>query len=742
MWIIPGLNRFAITGLLTLGVLTAADQPTVFDTSKRVLWTGSKVQGAPEPPARYKAVRIFADVKLESPVDAQLSPDHQRWFITEQLGVIRTFSANTSVTSAQVLLDLSTPDRKWDFRRNAYSLTFHPHFSDNGFIYVFYRDPIPDPAMSHVVRFTVKTAADGTPTCDPASALTIIEWPSGEDHFGGCLQFGNDGMLYFPSGDGNGYGDAKMSGQDISDLNASVMRIDVDHPANGKPYGIPSDNPFLAIPKARGEVWAYGLRNVWKMSIDRVTGDLWGCDVGQDLWDSVVHIERGQNYGWSVFEGPHDFRPERVKGPTPISKPLYAHEHFEARSLTGGFVYHGKAMKELAGAFLYGDYDTGKVWGIRADGARMSWHQELVDTPLRVVGFAPDAEGEPILVDHTGSLHRLTAEDPAVIAAELAKPFPRKLSETGIYADTARNVLAPGVMPYNVNSPLWSDDAHKERYIAIPGDGKIQYDRSSGWEFPEGTVLVKSFALELVKGDPKSLRRLETRLEHLEQHHWRNYTYVWNDEQTDAELLDDPKGRDRVFAIRETNGTMRDQRWHFPGRAECTLCHTMPMNYVLGPTTRQMNRDYDYGNGVVANQIEVMNRLGMLDKPLKDGKATGLAKLADPKDPHASLDDRARAYLHANCSHCHTKWGGGNAYFWLTSDLSLDKTATIGTAPQHGDLHVPGAKVIDPGHPERSLIALRMAALGPERMPRVASSVVDQDAVKLITEWISSLPKQ
>jgi hypothetical protein len=131
-----------------------------------------------------------------------------------------------------------------------------------------------------------------------------------------------------------------------------------------------------------------------------------------------------------------------------------------------------------------------------------------------------------------------------------------------------------------------------------------------------------------------------------------------------------------------------------------------------------------------------------LSKPLKDGKATGLAKLADPKDERATLEERARAYLHANCAHCHTKWGGGNAYFWLSSDLPLDKTATLGTAPQHGDLHVAGAKVIDPGHPERSLVALRMAMLGPERMPRIASSVVDQDAVKLITEWIKSLPKQ
>lgn len=743
MLITRGFRQTLVAALVMAGALPAADQPAVFDTTTRVLWTSSQVQGAPEPPARYRAVRLHEGLKLDSPVDAQLSPDRKHWFITEQQAVIRVVPADGTATTSRVLLDLSTPERaKWDHRRNAYSVAFHPRFSENGFLYVFYRDPIPDPATGRIVRFTVTAGGDGAPTCDKASAVTIIEWPSGEDHFGGSLNFGNDGMLYFPVGDGNGYGDAKLSGQDLSDLNASVMRIDVDRPASGKQYAIPTDNPFLQIPNARGEVWAYGLRNVWKMSFDRVTGDLWGCDVGQDLWDSVMRIERGQNYGWSVFEGSHDFRPERPKGPTPISKPLLEHEHFEARSLTGGFVYRGKALTELTGAYLYGDYDTGKIWGIRADGAKVTWHQELVDTPLRIVGFAQDAAGELIMVDHTGSLHRLTAQDPAVIAAAMAKPFPRKLSQTGLYTDTARGVLAPGVMPYSVNSPLWSDDAHKERFIAIPGNGKIQHDKHSGWEFPEGTVLVKTFALDLVEGDPSSRRRLETRIEHLEQHHWRNYTYVWNEAQTDADLLENPKGSDLTLNVRQRDGRMREQTWHFPGRAECTLCHTMPMNYVLGPTTRQMNREHDYGNGVVANQIEVLNRLGMLQKPLKDGKANGLMKLVDPKDSSASLDERARSYLHANCSHCHTKWGGGNAYFWLTSDLPLDKTATLGTAPQHGDLHVPGAKVIDPGHPERSLIALRMAILGPERMPRIASSVVDQEAVKLISDWIRALPKQ
>ena len=181
MRIIPRLKRFLMSGLLAIlvggtgSVGVAADQPLPFDTNKRVPWVGSKVQGAPEPPARYRAERLHAGLKLEGPVDAQLSPDHKRWYITEQLAIIRTVPADGSATTSSVLLDLSTPDRKWDHRRNAYSVAFHPRFAENGFLYVFYRDPIPDPAMSHIVRYVVTTATDGTPTCDAKNPVTIIE---------------------------------------------------------------------------------------------------------------------------------------------------------------------------------------------------------------------------------------------------------------------------------------------------------------------------------------------------------------------------------------------------------------------------------------------------------------------------------------------------------------------------------------------------------------------------------------
>jgi uncharacterized repeat protein (TIGR03806 family) len=605
----------------------------------------------------------------------------------------------------------------------------------------------------------------------------VCEWPAGEDHFGGCLAFGTDGMLYFSAGDGSGYADGNQTGQNIGDLNASLMRVDVDHAEAGKPYAVPADNPFVGVPGARPEVWAYGLRNVWKFSVDRTTGDVWAGDVGQDLWEPVVLVRRGGNYGWSHTEGTHSFRPERKVGPTPILKPVWEHEHSEARSITGGFVYRGKRFPELAGRYVYGDYETGKVWAMAWDGAKVTEHRQLVDTPLKLVAFGQDADGELTLLDYQGTLHRLERNPAAAASAANAgsgsspaapPPFPRKLSETGLFASTRDLTPAVGVVPYDVNSPLWSDGAAKQRLLAVPGDGKIKYAKDGAWGFPDGSVLVKTFSLDLEAGNPASRRRLETRLLHVEQGHWRGYTYLWTGDQTDAVLLDDPRGANRTYEVKDPTapGGVRAQTWRFPSRAECTLCHTMPAGFVLGLQTRQMNRDLAYprastgggtGSGSAAgmvhdNQIRALEHAGLFDRPVLASRGIkaeagdvghaaydALPRMPNPTDAASPLADRARSYLDANCSHCHRKWGGGNALFELTYELPLDKTKTVDVKPQHGEHGVTDGRLIRPGDPARSLVLDRMTKLDETRMPRVGSSVLDPDGVALIREWISSM---
>jgi hypothetical protein len=311
-----------------------------------------------------------------------------------------------------------------------------------------------------------------------------------------------------------------------------------------------------------------------------------------------------------------------------------------------------------------------------------------------------------------------------------------------------------------VNAELWSDHALKERFLALPGTTQIEFDTVEypqpapgaprGWRFPDGTVVVKTFSLEMEKGNPQSRRRLETRLLHFEQvagteevgdQVWRGYTYVWNDDQTDAELLK-AAGDKRELTVRDPDapGGVRKQTWNFPSRSDCTLCHTMPAKYVLGLNTLQMNKNHDYGNGVVANQLQTLEHLGIFKKPLPQAPQD-LPHLVNYRDESLPLDARARSYLQSNCAHCHMKWGGGNAEFQLLVTLPLDQLGIVNARPGQGLFNLDNPKILVPGSPERSMIYHRMTKLGLGRMPHVASSVIDNRAVKMLADWIATLPK-
>ncbi|MCS6977890.1 MAG: PQQ-dependent sugar dehydrogenase [Gemmatales bacterium] len=706
-------------------------------------WTTSNVKGSPEPPAPYRTEVAFPKLKFYEPLEMVAAPGMGRLFVVERRGKIFSFANDPETDKAELFLDLG---------KTTYGFVCHPRFAENGVFYVVYiLDPSKsEPKGTRLSRFRVRR--DDPLRADKDSEEVIFEWPSG-GHNGGCIRFGPDGMLYIATGDGSGIADEFLTGQDLSDHLGCILRIDVDRADPGKKYAVPPDNPFVGVPGVQPEIWAYGLRQPWKFSFDRATGALWAGEVGQDLWEMVYRIEKGGNYGWSVQEGSHPFRPERPRGPTPILPPVVEHPHSDFRSITGGYVYHGRRLPDLHGAYIYGDYDTGRVWALRYDNGKVVFHQELADTPLRLVAFGEDHHGELLLVDFmTGLIHRLVPA-PAVPPSK----FPRKLSETGLFASTKDHIPAEGVIPYSVNAQLWSDHAHKERFLAIPGLGRIQYDAIEypqpspgaprGWKFPDGTVVVKTFSLEMERGNPASRRRLETRILHFEQlegteevgdQYWHGYTYIWNDDQTDAVLLES-QGLDRTYTIKDPTapGGVREQIWHFPSRAECTLCHTMAAKYVLGLNTLQLNRDHDYG-GIRMNQLRAFEQWGLFEQP-PPMPPEQLPRLVDYSDPSQPLDLRARSYLHANCAHCHMKWGGGNADFYLLATLPLEQMGIVHTRPGHGSFDIPDARILVPGRPERSLLLHRMTRVGLGRMPHVASNVVDEEGVQLISAWIKSL---
>jgi uncharacterized repeat protein (TIGR03806 family) len=731
-------------GVLTLGHFVDA-QPNAkqpFGIEKRIPWTGSKVIGSPEPPPPYRTERVFPQLKFFEPLEIVAPAGSNRFFVAERKGKVFSFENKANAEQANLVLDLP--------KMVIYGMAAHPKFAENGYLYLAY---IPDPDQetptgSRIARFTVKK--DSPPTIDRSSELTIFEWPSG-GHNGGGLKFGPDGMLYLGTGDGSGIADSREIGQDLSSYFGKILRFDVDRPADGKNYGIPKDNPFVTMKDAKPEVYAYGLRQPWRFSFDKKTGDFWVGEVGQDLWEMVYKIEKGGNYGWSVMEGDHPFRPERKKGPTPILKPVVEHHHADFRSITGGYVYRGERLKDLQGQYIYGDFDTGRVWGFRYENGKAINLRELARTTFRIVSWGEDAAGELYFVDFIGGgVHRLVKAEGG--SANLN--FPKKLSETGLFASVKGHKTAPGVIPYSVNSQLWGDHAIKERFIALPGSSQIGFDEVTypqpspgappGWKFPDGTVLVKTFAMEMERGNPQSKKLLETRLLHFQQfggtseigdQYWRGYTYVWNEDQTDADLLD-AGGKDIILPIK-VDGKLTEQKYHFPSRSECTLCHTNAAKFALGVSTMQMNRDHNY-DGVVANQLTTLDHIGLFTKKLP-APPEKLPKLADYHDAKLPAEIRARAYLHSNCAHCHMKWGGGNAEFKLFATIPAAEMGIIDVPPQHGSFDIKNAKLIAPGDPDRSIIPYRMAKSGLGRMPHIGSHVVDTAAVEFLREWVKGL---
>src|SRR5262249_37151264 len=276
--------------------------------------------------------------------------------------------------------------------------------------------------------------------------------------------------------------------------------------------------------------------------------------------------------GWSIMEGRQLVRPEGTRGPTPIIPPVVDHPHSEAASITGGYVYRGTKFPELVGAYIYGDFQTGKVWGLRYDGKRVTWHKELAETPIQLVAFGEDNAGELYAVDYerTMQIYRFA---PNPVSGD-PRDFPRRLSQTGLFASTRSQTPAPGVIPYSINAELWSDHARAARILAVPGWAQVEPTETGNWKFPEGSVLARTVSLDLEEGNPASRRRIETQVLHFEDGSWRPYSYAWDDDQTDATLVA-AEGSSRTLTVRDARapGGRREQHYRFFARSECLQCH-------------------------------------------------------------------------------------------------------------------------------------------------------------------------
>ena len=709
---------FSLTRILACALMTTVVAPAA--DGARVPWTTSTITGSPEAPAPFRLERAFPALTFAQPLEVAALPGTDRLVVVEREGKLRSFRADETTAATDLFGDLANFDPELT---EAFSLTFHPKFSENRFAYVLAiaktrRQPNRENG-TRIIRF--KVTADPVPRLDLASGRVIITWLQG-GHNGGNLRFGPDGMLYFGAGDAGPAEppDPFVTGQNISDLLASISRIDVDRADPGLAYAIPRDNPFVGVPQARGEVWAYGLRNPWRIAFDPKSGDLYSGDVGWQLWEMIQRIQRGGNYGWSLTEGGRqDVRPDRLVGPSPVLPPLVTHSHAEAASITGGEFYHGAKLPSLRGTYVYGDWQTGVFWSLRAEGDRVTELRELGRSTLAPVGFGVQTDGELLVCDYArGGLWRL-APNPAAAAPS---NFPRKLSETGLFADAARHVPAPGVVPYAINVPRWADHATSERWAGFPGTTRaaiattqVAFLPVGRWVLPDHAVLAKTYSLELERGNPATRRRVETQILHYDQQQWSAYSYRWNAAQTDADLL--PSGGDTaVFDVKDPaapGGTLR-QTWRFHSRAECLRCHNAELNFTPGFNPLQLARP-----APVAPDPQLA---ALLPAPLTPASPA----LADPHRDLDSLELRARSYLHTNCSTCHRFNGGGSANLLLNLERPLTDAKLLDEKPVQGDLGLPDARVIAPGDPERSVLLYRLATEGRGHMPYLGSRLVDE----------------
>lgn len=668
-------------------------------------WTASRIHGSPEAPKPYIAEQVFPSLALNNALEMIAVPGAGRFVAVEQTGQIYTFAASHDTATKDLLIDLK-PDHP--LLQKAYGIAFHPKWKKNGFVFLAYAYGANVEDGTKLSRF--KLTQQEPPVLDPKSETVLLTWRSG-GHNGASLQFGPDGMLYISTGDAEvpSPPDPLNTGQDISDLLSSILRIDVDHEENGKAYAIPKDNPFLQTPNARPENYAFGFRNPWKISFDP-KGRLWCGDVGWELWEMIHLVQRGGNHGWSAMEASQPIKPETQR-PEPIIPPVAAHPHTEAASITGGYVYHGKRFPELQDAYIYGDYETGKIWALWHDGTQVTRREEIADTPHKIVTFGQSEDGELYWMHwETDTRIYHLAPNPA-----LGKPsqFPRRLSETGLFTDTAAQTPAAGVLRFEIAEPMWQDGATATRFIGLP-EGKSIKTTTSGnpakpnykVEWPADAVLARTVTLK---------REIETQVLHFDGETWNGYSYRWNEPGSDAELV----GADGDELTLENK-----QPWRIHGRAECARCHTSWSGFALGFQPDQL---------VSINGRSPSDASGLFDGPFFDRLKN---RLVSSHDEQADLEAKARSWLHANCAHCHRRHGGGSVQLMVNADLPTADAMLLNEKPVRGELGLADARVVAPGKPEQSVLLARIARSGSGHMPMIGAREVDPHGFRLLWNWI------
>ena len=708
----------------------------------------------------YTTENAFSNVTFATPMALATAPgETNRLYVAERAGRIQVIT-NLLYPTKTLFLNVSSRVNQGG-EGGLLGLAFHPNYLSNRYIFIFYTCTATNGTgtgyHTRLSRFE-RTATNQNEALANTEVVLYSQYNDAQNHNGGDIHFGPDGYLYVGVGDEGGGGDTYNNAQIIDkDFFSGMLRIDVDkkpgslapnhHPALGgvTNYAIPPDNPFIGVTnyygsnvvpaRVRTEFFAVGLRNPFRFSIDPISSLIYVGDVGQNLWEEVNLVTNGGNYGWAAREGFVNGSKPGVFGATNYANPMHVYGRGappatnQGNSITGGRVYRGDRFPELVGKYIFADYGSGHVWSLTHNGT-VSTSFAWLTTDKDIVAFGEDPNnGDLLFCDLIANqVKRLVYSTPGTNA------LPVNLSDTGIFADLATLTPNDGIIPYSINVPFWSDNAIKRRWFSLPNTNLyLDFNTWGTWNAPTTSVWIKHFDLELTSGVPASVRRIETRVMVRNSSPEGGYglTYRWGNSTTNAVLIP-AIGLDEEILINDS-GMIRTQVWRYPSRGACQTCHNLNAGFTLSFNTPQMNKVHDFGD-ITTNQIAALANAGYFSGAVSNIHL--LRKLAHPTNTEFSVAYRARSYLESNCSQCHRPGGPVPAAFDSRIQTPLSSSGII-DGPLVNDFGDPENRVIRRGSPFHSMALARINTRSIGQMPPLGSTVIDTQAVALITAWIT-----
>ena len=680
-------------------------------------------------------------------------------FINERSGRIRVITdlENNTIQETPVLDILNSRSVTSNGENGLLGLAFHPDYPEVKRLFVFYTHS-QSGRRNRVSSFLI--TSDDPVVADPDSEIVYFDQvDERNNHNGGDLHFGPDGYLYVALGDEGAANDSLNNSQLVDkDFFAGIVRMDVDkRPGNLEPtnhpaiprdndgnayYSVPADNPLVAQWQQEGsdpesdlrlEFYAIGLRNPWRMAFDNPTGRLFVGDVGQNRREEVDIVVQGGNYGWAIREGfiafndgPGNLTPPPAFGE--LLDPIHDYPRGDGVSITGGVVYRGTRLPELEGAYIFGDYGSGRIWALTENGDG-SWDRTQISNYNSHYEYGIDPRnGDVLIAGGDGNIRRLVRGDGGE-----APDFPNTLSATGAFKSLDTLEPEAGILAYEPNVSFWSDYAIKSRWVSVP-DEEISYDLNENWGFSEGTIWIKHFDLPLERGNPNSTVRVETRFLVKTDTSAYGLSYRWNEAGTEATLVDE-EGVNINYQVQTEQGLV-DQTWRIPSRGECLQCHTAASGFALSFNARQLNRDQML-DGQERNLLSYLGDIDILDTTISEPES--LPRFHPADDEAASLLARVRSYLSVNCVSCHQPGAVASTSWDARPHIRLLDTGLIEGVPLN-DVGDPSRRLIQPGDSDLSVLLSRISeSHGFTRMPNVGSNELDQSGIALITEWIESI---